>query len=410
LTLEAPQVHAKKRRLGQALLSLLSALLVPVVARADVLNPGELGRFFLGPPAGFAAASGVNVLRNRSVARAWRAPLAVTWSRRLAGGVASNLLVDERGLLFVAGFGRLSQLSPAGDVGFSRAEAFSRALATALLNDGTRVVLSEERQLLGMTPRGVVRFTRAVSGPDDGAKTLLPLWDGGVLVGIGAALAAYGPEGDLRAARRMDEPVRVTLRDGKDVLVVGLRSVYRYSAYAEPSLIARFDNAVLDAVGSGNGSLIALLSNGTLAELSLHDGRVHSLNERTPSQPPTLQRSQAGAWWVSGTAPGRLLLLPFAPAGVPEALATDLPRITAAPAALWLSAPGGAFILASANTPLMHYAADGSREELAAAQCPEPVSLVPAGPDRIALACRSGAMWMIESGPTNAPSLPAGHR
>jgi hypothetical protein len=386
-------------RAGAAVLAAYT-LLIPLPAtaatpRQDTLAAALPTRVVLGPPRGAAALAGVNGARDQISAHPLPRAARVLWSRTLASGIGCELLADEQGRVFIAGLGRLTQLSPAGRLEFSQSHGFSRPLAAALLNDGTRVVLAEDLQLIALTERGEPRFALRLGSASTAGASLLPLWDGGVLVALGAWLLNYDAHGNLRSSAELDERARVTLQSGRDVLIVGARGgVYRWDGHGGVVRSGSFARTVQDAALNGD-SIIALLVEDELAELSLRTGSVETLSDRTRASraPSGRGKDQRRLRAVAGAS---LLLLPFEL----DAPTSDL----AQSASSWLGGADGALATISANGPLTLHRGD-STTSLGEVRCSDPVSLIPAGAGRIALGCRSGQIWLVgDEPPAAAPA------
>lgn len=372
-------------RRGRAAHGLVLAAGALALATSALARPGP-ARSMLGPTRGAAALAGIDGARDHaSTGRLPQTPR-VLWTRTLAGGLACELLADDTGRLIAAGPGRVTQLAQDGKLE-SRSYAFSRPLAAALLNDGTRVLLTEAPELIGISESGAQRFSVRLSGVNLVSPGLLPLWDGGVLVTLGAWALSYDARGNLNGSVELDERVRLTLQSGRDVVLVGARGgVYRWDGRGSTRRVGSFGRAVLDAVLSAGGSLIASLADDEIAELSFGGGQVTPLLA-TSGLPGAPRRSLDGKSWLSTTADGSLLLR----RGVePSANPAEL----AATPLLWLQDAEGSLATASALAGLVFHRADGSRETLPL-RCSEPLSLVPVAPGRIALGCRSGELWMI---------------
>lgn len=379
------------RGLRQGLELALGAL---ALATSTVGSPGP-ERHVLGPPRGAAALDGVSGARDHSSAGALPRAPRVLWTRTIAGGIACNLLADDAGRVIVAGPGRLSQLGADGSLEFARSYAFSRPLAAALLNDGTRVLLTEAPELVGLSERGAPRFSVRLSGVNLASPSLLPLWDGGVLVALGAWVLSYDARGRLTSSVELDERVRLTLQNGRDVVLVGARGgAHRWSAHAGARRVGSFGRAVLDAMLTPGGSLVASLADDELAELSLASGQVTPLRALATS-PGAARRTLDGSSWLSTSADGALLLRR---GGEPS---TSLPELSASPL-LWLQDIEGTLVTASALGGLVFHRSDEGRETLPL-RCNEPLSLVPVAPGRIALGCRSGELWLIAEDDQRTP-------
>lgn len=353
--------------------------------------PGP-ARFVLGPPRAAAALAGIGGARDHTSTGPLPRSPRVLWTRTIPGGIACELLADEAGRLIVVSPGRLTQLSPEGKTELSRSYPFSRPLAAALSNDGTRVLLGASPELIGIAPGGALRFSVRLGGANLASPSLLPLWDGGMLVALGAWALSYDARGTLRASVELDERVRLTLQSGRDALLVGARGgVYRWDGRGGVRRAGGFNRAVLDAALGAGDSLVASLADDELAELSLQSGQVTPLLA-TASLPGSPRRTLDGTRWASTTADGALLLRRGAEPSTSVAERATTPL-------LWLQDGAGALVTATAQGGLVFHHADGSRETLAL-RCTEPLSLVPVAPGRIALGCRSGELWLIgDDGP-----------
>jgi hypothetical protein len=369
------------------------------LATSALATPGP-ARFVLGPPRGAAALAGIDGTRDHVSAGALPRTPRVLWTRAIAGGLACELLADDAGRVIVAGHGRITQLAADGKLELSRGYAFSRPLVAALLNDGTRVLLTEAPELIGIAESGAQRFSVRLSGVNLSSPGLLPLWDGGVLVTLGAWALSYDARGNLRASAELDERVRLTLQSGRDVVLVGARGgVYRWDGHGSVRRAGVFGGAVLDATLGASGSLIASLADDEMAELSFSTGRITPLLAAS-NLPGSARRTLDGKSWATTTANGSLLLRHGTE---PSAGSAEL----AAVPSLWLQDAEGSLATASALGGLVFHRADGSRETLPL-RCSDPLSLVPVATGRIALGCRSGELWLIgDDGPREPGRAPA---
>jgi hypothetical protein len=383
---------------GRPVPLLLGPCAVALAFATSALGTPGPARLVLGPPGGAAAVAGITGARDHASTTLPRTPR-VLWSRTIAGGIACELLADAGGRVIIAGPGRVTQLAADGRIELSRSYPFSRPLAAALLNDGTRVLLSETPELIGLSESGAPRFNVRLSGVNLTSPTLLPLWDGGVLVTLGAWVLSYDARGNLIASAELDERLRLTLQSGREAVLVGVRGgVYRWDGHGSVRRAGTFGRALLDAALTSSGSLVASLADDGLAELSLVSGQVTPLLAST-TLAGAERRTVDGKSWLDTTADGALLLgRGAAPrVGVPELSATPL---------LWLQDAEGSLATASALGGLVFHRADGSRETLPL-RCTEPLGLVPVAPGRIALGCRSGEIWLVgDEGPREAAVRP----
>jgi hypothetical protein len=386
-------------------------LSVCAIAAASAATPREEldaalpARFVIGPPRAAAALAGVNRARDHFSEQALPQAAQVLWTKNIAGGIACEMLSDDAGRLFIAGLGRLTQLSADGSVEFAQSHPFSRPLAAVLLNDGTRVVLTEDLQLIGLSPAGGPRFAVRLSSVNASAPSLLPLWDGGLLVAVGAWLLNYDARGELRASAELGERVRVTLSSGRDNLIVGARgAVYRWDGYSGVTRVGAFGRAVLDAALNRGDSIVARLAEDELAELSLATGAVTPLSDAVTSPRSGLKRTRDRDTWAAAASSGALMLLRFA-AGEPRERWPEL----SSPSLSWLGGSDRALATISANTPLTFHR-PGALSAALPLRCSEPASLIPAGSGRVALGCRSGPLWLLGEAAAPSPADPESPR
>jgi hypothetical protein len=363
-------------------------------------------RFVLGAPPGAASLAGVSVARDHSSAvRLPRQPR-LLWTKSIAGGIACDMLADAAGRVFIAGFGRLTQLSPEGEVEFTRSDPFSRALAAALLNDGTRVVVTEDSQLIGVSELGAPRFVERLNGASLASPSLMPLWDGGVLLGAGTWLLNYDANGHLRASIELNERVRITLRSGRDNLIVGTRGgVYRWDGYSGVVRAGSFGRGVLDAALDHSGAIAARLASDELAMLAPATGALTPLSDamKLPSGP---RRSSDRESWVTSGSGGRLILLRLGAQEPDAGTLRLLANLATDASGQWLTDAEHTLASISTTAALVFQRSDGTSAAMPI-RCSEPVSLIPTGAGRAALGCRSGQLWLVGDEAARAPAKSA---
>lgn len=396
----------------QALRALCAALQLSTVpaALADVVVPGEPRRFVVGDARGAASVTGISLARDRRTSLPPPRSPRVARSVHVEGGVTCEMLADDDGRVIVAGVGTSTELTPEGKIERRSSHGVGQARHLALLNDGTRVVLTDEPRLAAWSPGGAPRFSLRPAHASTTVGGLLPLWDGGVLVLLGSSVHAYSAAGELRRRLELPERAQTALRNGEELVVVGARGgVYRWRGHGELELelVASVPSPVLDAALVGHGTLVTLSSNDSLVHVDLARRRAEPLSGG-PGAP--------GSRWalledmLLGSAGGRLIVLRADPSRVPP-LRELLAR--AGFEASWLSSATGSAALAAPAEPLRVLHDDGGVREVGDVRCDDPISLIPTGPRRLALACRSGRVWLIEDasdrtagsghGPPSAP-------
>jgi hypothetical protein len=359
---------------------------------------------YSGPPAGAATVEGVSWARTRSAEELPGGQTAsIAWQRQLAEGISCNLLVDAGGSIFAAGVGRVTQLSANGVTEFSQPTDISAAVAAALLADGSRVVLSSQGQLRSWSPSGAARWRLDLgTSKRQSSGALLPSADGGLLVSGGHWLISLDADANVRARVKTKQPVQQTLMvGGQSVFVDQTGDVYAWNGYAPPTPSGSFGARVSAATESEDGTLVAIVADHSIVELSLATGALRQLARvDAPGLVPMLSVPSAG------------LIQAVRRDGTPFRVGEEL-ALPSAPASPALPEPGaGLQLLGSRDGSLAWLPAQGSLQlrhgprdklELTEVRCSDPVSLVPAGPGRLAAACRSGSIWLVGP-PTKGPA------
>jgi hypothetical protein len=367
-------------------------------ASAAGLAPALPHSFWIGPTPGPATAPQVDPMgTHRAPALPPPDAAAVVWQRRVPGGVAGNVLVDDAGRVFVAGLGRVSQLSEAGSVEFSVVASFSTAIAAALLSDGTRAVLTREGHVLGWSARGAPEFDIGLEAPAPTASsTLLPLPDGGLLVTTDRWLFEIDASHRLRAHASLSAAIQHTLLALDRAVVIDQRgAAFEWDRRGPVRALGRFEAPPIAALADGD-RLVSLSARRGIEVLSLNDGDPRTLARLEPGgAEPRLALFEPGHYaamrsdgsWASVRADGAPL--PASSPLVPGTASSDLDLLTD---------PSGAVAWWAAETPLHIETSPGVGRPLADVVCAAPISLVPAAPLHIIAACGSGAIWLIGPG------------
>ncbi|HTV18914.1 MAG TPA: hypothetical protein VMG12_09595 [Polyangiaceae bacterium] len=369
----------------------------PTAAAADLATaqPHEL---VVGPSRGFATAPAVDPARSRHATALPPLDAArVAWHRQVPGGIACNVLVDAEGRTFIVGIGRITQLGADGALQYSRAEAFSGALAAALLADGTRAVLTRDGRVLGWEPSGAAAFDVSLEvAASASASTLLPLPDGGVLASTGQWLFDIDATRAVRAYAALPATAQHTVLAGSRAIVIDEQGrVFEWDRREPLRAIGAFGSAI-GASAIDAGELVALGARRSLQSMALGDGSVHELVRLdVPGAAPVLgwlgQRrwvlmKSDGSWSVAepGVAPQA-----FGGRAEPGALSDlDLLVDDSGAVAWWAS-----------EAALHVETAPGVGHELSEVRCTVPTSLAPAGRGRLLAACGSGLVWLVGPDP-----------
>ena len=384
--------------LGLVLVVALGASGAPALAAE--LGTAQPYEFMLGAPRGHATSRDVDPSRCRHTPRLPEIEAArVAWQRQIPGGISGNVLVDAAGRIFAAGAGRVTQLGADGALQYSQQAAFSGAVATALLTDGTRAVLTREGRVLGWSLDGELELELELDAPPpSSASTLLPLPDGGVL----ATIAQWSFEIDatraVRAHATLPSPVQHALIvAGRALLIDEQGRAHEWDRRSHPRAIGAFGGAV-SAVAADADGLVALSARRGVERMDRSDGSVRELARLDPpGAAPVLGCVEPGRWvimkhdgsWLTVTAEGG----PLAPA-------QRSTRDTLSQVELLVDAAGSVAWWAS-DLPLHLETASGVGRELADVRCAVPASLTPSLSSSLLAACSSGTIWLI--GPTASP-------
>jgi hypothetical protein len=373
-------------------------------AAAEQLTPALPQTIQRGKPPGVAIAGGGDGSRARRAELPAPAEAAVLWQRRIPGGLSGDVLVDDAGSVFVAGQGRVVQLSADGRYEFTRRAEFSSAAACALLSDGQRAVLGRDGALAAWSARGRSTFQLALPVPAGWARgDLLPLPEGSVLVSAGAWLLQISARGELEGYAQLAAPVAETLVDGDRTWIISeAGDLFSWDGHSPPVQRGSFAGQVSAAALRAPGQVLALVNGNELAQWSLGSaqrstlGKLDGLGSGARTSVPT-----GALVHVLGSSGSLFSLVLEASQGGPSTVeARRLP-------------PGGGELLSSAttvacfisNTPL-RLRQQGAERASSDVVCAQPLSLVPAGGQRIVAACRSGQLWLIGPATSSAGESP----
>jgi hypothetical protein len=323
----------------------------------------------------------------------------VVWQRNIPGGVSGNILVDAQGRIFAAGAGRVTQLAADGALQYSQQAAFSGAVATAMLADGTRAVLTREGRVQAWTPGGAPAFDVELDAPaPSSASALLPLPDGGVLAAVAHWVFEIDATRVVRSYATLPSPVQHALIVAGRALLVDERGrVYEWDRRSHPRALGSFSGAVSTASADA-AWLVALPARRSVELMDRSDGSVRELARLDPpGAAPVLGCVEPGRWvvmkydgsWFT-VAADPALRAPARRAGPDTFSQVELLVDGSGSVAWWAS-----------EVPLRLEAASGVGRELAEVRCAVPASLTPALPSRLVAACSSGTIWLI--GPSTTP-------
>ncbi len=372
-------------------------------ASSQPLDPTVAQELRVGRPGGFAP------LFRLDAARSGRTPLAlparpqVIWRQRITGSIDLPAAVDERGAIVVAGASGIVQLSKTGAIEWSRSEP--AVSGPVLTTRGERVVLTGSGELLYFTRSGdVVRRLQLASAPLRTDAPLLPLEDGGVLVAAAGDVSRLTPSASVRHVARFNDEVRTLLESPAGLVVTTeLGDVHLWSPPHAPRKVGSFAGRVSTGAALGSDRrVIASVDQSRLVELDLSTRSRHVrvsvpglLFQGAPVLTPTHETrilSFEGTL-LGHEAGGQETLRVALTAGAASPDRRPATHFGGAPPLLLDARGACAFALPNAEVGIVD--ADGDVHTAPEASCIDPVSLVPAGPRRMLLACRSGQLLMI---------------
>lgn len=382
------------------------------IASSQPLDPTVAQELRVGRPAGFAP------LFRLDSARSGRTPFPlpvrpkVVWRQRITGSIDLPAAVDDKGAVVVAGASGIVQVSPAGAVEWSRSE--SAVSGPVLTTRGERVVLTSGGELLYFTRAGdLVRRLQLASAPLRADAPLLPLEDGGVLVAAAGDVLRLTPGASVRHVARFNDEVRTLLQAPAGLVVTTeLGDVHLWSPPQPPRKLGSFAGRVsTGAALAANRRLLASVDQTRIVELDL-GSRTRRVRVSVPGllfqgSPVLTASHEIRILSFEGT------LLGYDPSGQ-ETLRVVLTAGAKSPDRRPATHFGGAppllldargvcgFALPNAEVGIV--TPEGEVRTAPDASCLDPVSLVPAGPRRMLLACRTGQLMLLgeEAGRTKS--------
>ena len=392
--------------LGCASVAVVLAGIGVSVATARPIDPTLPHRIVAGPPGGPAPMDRIDPGRTgRTTTKLPKKPR-VAWRARVPGGVEHPPVVDAAGRIFTAAsVPQVSQVDKTGKLEWSaRTGSSATAVPPAVASDASKWIVTAAGEVFAFDPRGAERFRTPLPARAPTAA-LLPREDGGMVVAVQKHIQWLEQSGAVRSRASLETPAIALIGRGADVVVVSDTGVvYLWSPPAEPTRRGDFGGRVTGGPLLSGSELLANVDDRRIVALDLATGTHHT---RVAEGPFTLEGAPAvdrNGHTRSLTADGLLLghdksgkeamrvalepLLGSADAGI--ARLGGASRGAAA-----VVDPDGTVGFAQPGLDAGIVTAAGEVRTAKGAACAEPVAVVPAGPKRLLVACRSGLLWML---------------
>ncbi|KYF65737.1 hypothetical protein [Sorangium cellulosum] len=407
----------RPRRLWRAGLA-AAAVLLPAAAPlafADAVDTSRPHTIVVGAPRGFAPSDRLDARRTGRSAARLPFPAREAWRRQLRGGIDAAPLADADGdLLLTLTVPEVVKLGADGRERWRVRIGDSAPLAPAVItSDGTLALITSSGLAVGLTPAGGVRFAVPLGlRGRDADVTPLALDDGGLVAAAGRSLVELTADGSVRARAELPERATGALLAGPDGTLVTTESgaVLTWRPPGAPRRLGSFGGLPRRGAALADArTLLAVVDGRRLVALDLPTG---TTGVRAGSALGVLDGPPAiGAGGVAMVLSSAGLLLGVNAAG-DEALRVALDRAPAAsPADAGLSGLLGpvdakpsppvvidrtgrvGFARAGGRAGVVE--ADGNVSIAAERLCSTPVAVVPAGEERMAIACRDGTVVML---------------
>jgi hypothetical protein len=408
-----------KRRLKLALVGL--AALVPLAASlalADAVDPSMPRSIVVGSPRGFAPSERLDSQRTGRTSTRLPYPPVEVWRRHISGGIEVAPLIDPQGgILLPLTVPEVLKLGPDGkELWRARLGTAAPLAPPVLTSDGTLALITSAGQAYGITPSGAVRFAVPLGIRGRDADTApLALDDGGLVVAAGRTLLELGADGAVRARTQIEDRIVGALLAGPDGTLVTTDSggVYTWRPPGVPRKIGSFGGAPRRGAALADArTLIAVIDGRRVVALDLPTGTTHVRSSGSGGvsafdAPVTITSSGLA---VASTQAGLLIgvdaagneklhvsldkLSPTA-AGDASPIGGFFGVVELKPSPAVIIDPEGRIGFARAGGRVGVVGTDGAVAVASERLCSVPVAVQPAGPRRMLVACRDGAIWML---------------
>jgi hypothetical protein len=326
------------------------------------------------------------------------------------------MAVDARGAIVAASahVPEIVEFSADGAESWRRSTGAGPSVSgVALLGDGTRVVVTSAAEAIGFAPDGTPRFRTVVEQLERASRVgLLPLEDGGLAFAAGAEVVVLDSDGHLAYRLRLPERIQGPLLTTRLGLLASTQSgtVYRVSSgFASPLAELGGDPGESGASTPDGSRLFAVIDGQRIVVLDLARRSATSAfaaPDHSLIGPIVFGRDDT---IVATTIQAALFLLPKI-GGAPIRRPLDARAVPLAPDAARPEAPPAeelppplpdaqgyvAFVRPGGRAGIV--APDGTLRIVEEPVCASPAALVPAGPRRIAVGCRTGAVVVLGDG------------
>jgi len=375
---------------------------------AGPLDPTLPQHITVGQPSGPAPMERLSPDRGGRSIVAFPTQPRVLWRVRVMGSPQRAIAVDARGAVVVASDTHLTQISADGKVEWKVRLGPTRAASAPIItSSGARWLLTSDGDLLGVDRDGRTLWRQTL--PVTSAKPagqMLPTSDGGAVVPVGSEVFRLESDGRVRTRIALDEMVSSVIQNGADLLLVGVAGgVFRWKPPVAVTPLGSLGGRPEGSAALADpNTLIAVVDGNRLMEMDLRSG---SRRARVPDgtymfygSPAITARGETRVFSSDGfllghNAKGEETWRVALTAGDQRDAGTA--TTTAGRPAPLVVDHSGAVAFVAGGLELGVASKSGKVSTVSGAACATPVSLVPAGKHRLALACVSGLVWMIGS-------------
>jgi len=405
--------------------SLLAGFVVASDAGAEGFDATSPHVVVVGKPRGAAPSERLDASRSGQTTTKIPVSPVEKWRRHLGGNIDLPPVVDELGRVLVAlSLPEVVALGADGKEVFRTRIGVSPAVAAPVLtSDGTLVVVTGAGVAVGVNREGRIRYATPLGARGRDLEVApLARSDGSVVMG-GRTLIELDETGAIRARASLPERAVGALLEGPEGTIITAESgnVYVFRSPSAPRKVGTFGGPLRrGAALEGGRTLLAVVGGRTVVGLDLPTGLSHvrlgDVGLGTYDEPVTIHpkgflmvTTSTGFLFgidAAGNEKVRMMLdkgagqgttLPGQPPDPQAGLgggffgtATD-----ARPSPGLLVDAAGRIAFARQGGRVGVARADGSISVVGERMCTNPVSIQPAGEEKLVVACRDGTVWMM---------------